>query len=254
MLLIKRSIQLGTDPRLLASCKNGGDYANGKRSQGSRKATKGVFDAIAAAIQEGKTLGEINVMKPGFFMQNKAKIEAYKEWWDLSQYKPQKEWKGIQPLGDGEDRVGVHQLHKWVVENVKVRRKWKQKQLYLWGPRDVGKSTFANMLSKRLRAWIVPSEDWECTYENGKYDICIMDEFCGQKTVQWLNTFLQGGLCPLKRKGSSSFVKEDNPPVVMLSNVSPRDCYKNVVQVRLEALESRLEIIYIGSPFKIKAC
>ena len=79
------------------------------------------------------------------------------------------------------------------------------------------------------------------------YDLVVMDEFKGQKTIQWMNQFLQGSPMPIRKKGSQG-MKYKNLPVVILSNYRLSECYvKAANDGRLSTLECRLEIIEIDS-------
>jgi len=72
-----------------------------------------------------------------------------------------------------------------------------------------------------------------------------MDEFKGQKTLQWMNEFRQGSKMTLRKKGSQ-YLKSKNIPVIILSNYSLSECYpKAANDGRLSTLEARLKVVQV---------
>jgi len=47
---------------------------------------------------------------------------------------------------------------------------------------------------------IPTDEDWFDLYTDPEPQLCFIDEFKGQKKIQWLNEFLQGGPMHIKRR------------------------------------------------------
>lgn len=83
-------------------------------------------------------------------------------------------------------------------------------------------------------------------YEDDRYDLIIFDEFTGQVPIFILNSLLDGSEVRFNVKGGH-VVKRENLPVIILSNFSPRECYKNVDDLVLSTLESRLRIVKVES-------
>ena len=75
-------------------------------------------------------------------------------------------------------------------------------------------------------------------------DLCVLDEFRAQKTVQFLNHFLDGSHMPLRQKGRQT-LKTDNLPCIILSNFSLEECYCNSGVDKLETLRCRLCEVYV---------
>lgn len=94
-------------------------------------------------------------------------------------------------------------------------------------------------------------EDWYDDYEDGCYDIAIMDEFKASKTLTWMNQFLQGHPMHLKKKGVPGYLKRDNLPVIILSNYSPENCYNNVPPSHLDPLMRRLTLVVLDSQINL---
>ena len=77
------------------------------------------------------------------------------------------------------------------------------------------------------------------------YDLAIMDEYHGQKTIAFLNAFLEGVPMKLCRRNLFPLTKKKNIPVIILSNFTPKEVYKNKEDGCLEALLSRLLVVEV---------
>jgi len=64
------------------------------------------------------------------------------------------------------------------------------------------------------------------------------------KTIQELNSWLDGSRMPLRKKGSQS-VKEKNLPIIILSNYSLEGAYSKAPEEKLDTLRCRLEIVEV---------
>ncbi len=237
----------------VAYCIKNDDYVEfGCCAKDKAKKNEGKWDAVASLVRAGGSLKSIDEKFGGFVMQNKNRITEYLAWQNTLNLEPELKWGGV-GNDHGDIRVAIAELREWCVENIQEDRDFKQKQLWLHGPANVGKSRFASSLARYCRTYYLPDEDWYCGYDNDCFDLVILDEFVGGKQVHFLNLFLQGGPMPLKKKGvASSFVKRDNPAVIILSNLSPRGAFINVKDERMEALELRLKVIYIGHDFELE--
>jgi len=113
----------------------------------------------------------------------------------------------------------------------------------------MGKSTLIRNLNNYLSIYYVPRDDGEfCDeYEDGIYDLIVLDEFTNKKTMQWMNQLLDGQTCYLKKKGGQ-ILKKDNLPVIILSNFSLEQNYPRLNESgMLEPLISRLKIVNVQS-------
>lgn len=92
-------------------------------------------------------------------------------------------------------------------------------------------------------------------YEDKDYDLIVMDEFKAQKSITWMNGFVQGGLpFPLNRRYVGTR-KEKNLPVIVLSNYSIRGAYEKVNMFnpeRLDSLEGRFVQINVNKFIDLK--
>lgn len=208
-----------------------------------------VSGEIATAIDEGKQIPEVRLMNNGYFMMHKRKIEEYGAYVDREKRRKDKEaWvpPDLTDLTDSDLEIG-----KWLSENIRQVRPFKAPQLYIHGPKNLGKTSLIGFLERSLSIYHVPlTEDFYDDFDNA-YDLVVIDEFCGQKTIQWMNLFLQGGPMSIRKKGSQ-MLKMTNVPVIILSNFPLRRAYWKAdkdedKQDRLDTLEARLHIVEIDS-------
>lgn len=83
---------------------------------------------------------------------------------------------------------------------------------------------------KFLMIYDVPKNLKFDSYEDGKFDMCMIDEFRGQFTVSFLNEFLQGGRHNLPSRYKQN-EKIDNLPVIILSNERPEVVFHKVLMM-----------------------
>lgn len=193
---------------------------------------------IAKMLMDGKNLAEINEHEPGYVMINKKKLEEYGTW--VRTLKARKEKIEYQPPTlDGLNTEDL-QIAKWITDNIRSSRQFKQQQLFISGERNRGKTSLIEFLERSLSVYHIPhTEDFYDAYDD-EYDLAVLDEFKGQKTLQWMNEFLQGSRMTLRKKGSQH-LKVKNMPVIILSNYSLGECYpKAAMDGRLTTLEARL--------------
>lgn len=202
-------------------------------------------DTIAGMLMEGKSLAEINKESPGYVMINKRKLEEYESWIQVETSKKSKlDW--IPPSLEGLTDANL-QIAKWICSNIRQNRAFKAPQLYIHGPRNLGKTSLVEWLEKSLSVYHMPTTEEFYDLYSDDYDLVVIDEFKGQKTIQWMNQFLQGSPMPIRKKGSQG-MKYKNLPVVILSNYALPEVYvKASCDGRLDTLMCRLEIIEVDS-------
>lgn len=214
---------------------------------------KPMNQSIAELIHEGKTLEEIDADHKGYVMMNKRKIEEYAAWVKMKKSRKEKE-EFVPP--DFTKLTGAHRkIGQWITENVKCQREFKAPQLFIHGPPDHGKSTLIRLLEKSLSVYHIPlSEDFYDSYEDGAYDLAVLDEFRGHKQIQWLNQWLDGQVMSLRKKGSQC-LKTQNIPTIILSNYPLERCYAKAVEDHGEEiiapLRARLREVQVDEFIKI---
>lgn len=194
-----------------------------------KKASKSAI--VAKSLQDGKTIEDVHNEDPGFFLMNKRKIEEYSEWVKRHKNCNKLEWKEFSQSDiDDCDSASDALIAVWLNNNIKKPREFKSKQLYVFGPPNTGKSSLVNKLEKFLRIYHIPrDEDFYDGYENGMYDLAVLDEFKSSKTMQWMNQWLDGQKFYLRQKGKQ-YLKTDNLPTIVLSNYSLEHNYRKLFE------------------------
>ena len=227
-------------------CKDGQYITHGEVPDFAEKAK--IQDTLAKLVlEEGQTYAQLVRREPGYCMLQKRKLEEFIGW-----SKRQKlaealiPWRCLTPKSSSY----VHQaLWTYLRENVLVPRLPRQNQLWLSGLPGVGKSRFLSYLRARLRVYEMPrDEDFYDDYEDGCFDLVVIDEFKSHKKIQFLNAWADGQPLPLRKKGSQA-VKTDNLPLIICSNYSIEECYKD--GVGRDALLSRFTQVFVDSLFVI---
>lgn len=203
---------------------------------------------IAKLILDGSTLDQINTEDPGFFMMNKRKIEEYASYCKV---KKQKEDKQKWVEFSDEQLAGMNssskQVAQWINKNLFKTRPFKAKQLYIYGPPNLGKTTLVRWLENFATVyWMSIQEDFSDGFNEDFHDLIVIDEFRAQKRIQDLNQWLDGSTFTYKVKGRQG-EKRKNLPMIILSNFSLEGAYSNSKDEKLDPLRVRLEIVELES-------
>ncbi len=221
--------------------------------KGKKEAT--ISSQIAGQIKEGRTLQEVDKQFPGYLLLHKSKVEAYLNWQKiLSQRSAKKEWKLI----DLEEvtRPMSREIANWLNQALGEKEEASStptdpnprtlgfQHLWIHGPTGIGKTHLITELSKRgVRVYeIPPDEDWYDQYEDGCYDVAILEEFKAQKRIQWLNKWCDGTPGPLKKR-FTQYVKKQFMPTIVLSNYSIKGCYSKSNDFILASLSRRFLVV-----------
>jgi len=214
-----------------------------------------VFAQLANCLLEGGTFADCIKIDAGQSMLNKRKLEDFEGYCKrVKSVESLLVWRPI--VYDG-NTPELHLLTDWLNRNIKTRRSFREPQLYLSGPPLIGKTTLLMQLSRFLRIYNIPmDEDYYDDWDDGSYDLAVMDEYKGNKPVQWLNRWLDGSMMPLKKKGSQ-YLKRANVATLILSNFTLEECYRAAMErsahflVGLEALRTRLICIHLSERFNL---
>jgi len=225
--------------------KEGNYVAKGVDVEAYKQKGAKLSDKIAGMLDNGKSLVEIKEEERGFFMLNKRKIEEYAAFIDCENQKKTKlAW--VPPSLDGLTDSNK-QIAEWICKNIRQSRIFKAPQLFITGKPNLGKTSLIEWLKKYLSVYPIPMTEEFYDQYSDDYDLVVLDEFKGQKTIQWLNEFLQGSTMNIRKKGSQS-LKKKNLPVIILSNYTLEECYpKANADGRLDSLRARLEIVEVDS-------
>lgn len=205
-------------------------------------------------LRDGKSLAEVDAALPGYVMLHHRRLVEYQAFLiriakpDLLTWLPLTVNALASTHADAE-------IAAWLNSNLFVPRHFKQPQLYLYGPPNTGKTSLYLGLMKYCRVYVMPHENFYDNWDDTAYDLVVLDEFKGQKSISFLNSFLQGAPQCLRVKGAQT-MKRSNPPVMICSNYSPQDAYGGVMMRdsgRVEALVARLTVIEVTTFIKLLA-
>ena len=171
-----------------------------RRGNGTAGKQRKLTDQIAESLQSGSTPVDILKQHPGFYLLSKQKVDSLHSMLLNESRKPSlKPWPA-NLLYRGTSS-STQQLVDWCNLNMNCSRPFKQKQLYLYGPPNSRKTTFLTILREYATSVSIPTEeDWFDLYTVPEPQLCYLDEFKGQKKIQWLNEFIQGGPMLIKRR------------------------------------------------------
>jgi len=204
-------------------------------------------DKVAKMISDGKSIDQVADEESGFFMMNKRKIEEYDSWVKVKKAKESLQpWLEFTPEQVEGMNSCSQEIALWLNENIQKPRKFKQAQLYIYGARNLGKTTLIRWLESFVCVYWMPRlEEFYDSYNEDFHSLVVLDEFKAHKSVEFLNSWLEGSTLPLRKKGSQG-EKRKNLPTIILSNYSLNQCYPKMAEMgRLDTLECRLKIIEI---------
>lgn len=225
----------------------------GIRADAERRGKKPrVWDEIGNDVTAGKSVKEIVLKAPRLF-EHLRRIEdavAQHALWSIPE-KPT--FHGLQVAPCAILRIGVDTVVNWVNSNVKCARAFKQKQLYLSGPPNCGKTSLISTISQYVNVYFAPYDgEWFDDYSDD-YDLIVFDEFRGQYTIQFLNRLLEGSVCPLRRRGKAPVLKKKNTPCMFLSNYQPHQVYTKASAEKVDAFIVRLETVVVSEFISVEA-
>lgn len=122
-------------------------------------------------------------------------------------------------------------------------RPLRTKNLYLYSPPGCGKTTLCHILSRSLKTYFPSTGEKYFDGLENDHDLIVFDEFCGGQPLSLMNQILDGQECILPQR-YQCLRKTKNIPVIILSNVSPFECYKKAQRVRVDAFVDRLKVLY----------
>ncbi len=210
---------------------------------------------IATKMVNGATLASLNLTDPGYVMLNLKKLKDYQSLLlILSMKKAVKKWVPIDSLDQDtpEESIIADWLNTSLVSGpgasdlVQINAKpLVMKHLWLTGSTGIGKSHMVLKLAQLgVRFYQIPKdEDYYDLYEDGAYDLALLDEYRSHKTIQWLNQWTDGTPMLLKQKGSAAYIKKQPMHTLILSNYSIEEAYCKSSEDKLETLHRRFDVV-----------
>lgn len=201
------------------------------------------FGTMAELVRAGVSLPDLSAQHPGFMLQHLSKVQAYAAFQEACVQPMVLDWPPDMTVAQT-TLLNVPELliYTWITTQVQGTpvRPFGTPQLMVIGPTGIGKTTLLMHLSKLLRIYWVPmGESFYDGYRDEAYDIIVFDEYRSQKTIQFMNSFVQGSPMTLRVKGGQ-VMKRKNLPVIVLSNYEPHQAYSNVQRDSPEVLKSYL--------------
>lgn len=203
-----------------------------EKGEAPTAAKQKISQQVAEGVANGLSLDQLDEMDRGYMMLNMKRIESYMSY--HSKKKARLEEKRPPLI-----------YHKWghAIE-FGMPREHKQKQYWIYGPPNTGKTTFIlNIFTEGFKGFQIP-ENNDFSGWDDNYDFSYIDEFNGQLTIQFLNLWLEGVPMHLNTKGGSSR-KTKNIPTFIISNLPPDRVYWKVSQEILDTLLVRINVIKI---------
>lgn len=221
-----------------------------------KKSTKASL--MIREIQKGSTIDDLDDLFPEYMMMNVQKVVAYMSYLEVK--KKRRDFAAAQLI-----KVNVSSaegflspwnmlIASWLTKNLRQDRVHRQKQLWIQSPPEMGKTSLLMWLERTFKLSIYywpKDEKWWDTYSDGAYDLIIIDEFHGQKSITELNQILSGDPISLSRRNMPYVMKRNNLPVIILSNFTPDQCFHKCTAQQLAPLNSRLEVIMCDGPIRI---
>ena len=220
---------------------------------------KTMQDKVAKMVERGKTDKEIFDLHPGAFLRMQRQITSLRQkvqvWTHLKQVAmnplQMRYLRGLKSTPSGTA------IYKWIKLRLYRRRPMKLKDPHLWikGESNLGKTTLWTWLDKHLKIYEIPlDENFYDFFPTSHWDCAVIDEFKGQKTIQWLNRWLDGSRMTLRVKGAQA-LKTNMIPTIILSNFSPEECYPQLAisnPERIQLLHNRVTFVELTSKILIK--
>ncbi len=222
----------------------------------SKQSKKGLtFEWLALQMREGKSIEELDEERPAIVLENLRKIQDYAQFLKRKKRKVSGlnliPWTPIDVLTLLPD---FRTMGNWINKNLGSPRIFKQRQLWIYGATNLGKTSLVMHLMKFFRIYYVPLDTNNLDdYEDDEYDLIVFDEYKGQKSITWMNAFVQGNHFPIHRRYHST-LKIKNLPVIVLSNYCIEEAYSKVNLInpyRLDSLRARFQVIEVTKFIKI---
>jgi len=208
------------------------------KAKEQKKSTKS--DLVSQRILKGESPDDLMQDHPGFFLMHGQQIQRF-----ANVVQQATETKALRLrfkhlacfVGDG--HMENQRIAGWFNDHVIRKHEFRAKNLWVWGPTQIGKTTLAEQLRDNgVNTYVV---DYSTHFYDGisnDTQLVVYDEFKAQRTITELNKLSDGSRCRLDIKGGS-FQLQRPLPVLVLSNFSIDQVYPHVEKNWLDTLKSR---------------
>ena len=235
--------------------------ASVKHVDSCRKKTK--RDDIATKIIEEDYSKPYNIAKeePGYFMERSKQVQDFMEYVHEAREADKKKntkWTVLQETKEwGPSWLKVI---RWL--NFMIRQPshhiGRPRHLFVHGNTRLGKTTrLINPLKERLHCYMLTKDELQNMPWRDDYDLCIMDDFKGQKSIIWMNEFLGSKNMLMRVPGGTHMRKTRIVPTIVISNFPLARCYPlmaNSDDESFNALKDRfieVELTQQGNSFNV---
>ena len=121
--------------------------------------------------------------------------------------------------------LAYRQIRHWLQNNILKPRFDKQKQLWIKGPTNCGKTSLRKQLQKYLRTYeIVAGTQYWDGYSDS-VDLIYAEEYKGCLPLTVLNAVAEGASTSVIQKYKPPYEKSKNIPMIIFSNYTPEEAY-----------------------------
>lgn len=202
-------------------------------------------DTVAKMIIEGKSILECFQAEPGYVGFNLQKTQYLEQWYKtVNKPPPQLDpWQELD-LGQYQLNSPEYDIALWLNTNLFVEREARTPHLMLVGPTQIGKSYLIRCLKNFCRVYKCPNKGpYYSQWDDSKFDLIHIEELHAGWPISELLMFLDGQEMDLKVHGGFNR-KTKNVPIIITTNQTFRQSYKNVPDDTLEALSTRVLYVY----------
>lgn len=206
---------------------------------------------VEKLLLEGGEIPDIIETVPGFTLMHLKAIQEFQRIIESQARIQERErkkaaWKHSTIRGEG--YLGEI-VTDWIRTNLYQERARRQKQLYIYGETEMGKSTLIEQhLINFLSVYIMSTEEYQDDYNDNDYDLMVIDDFDGNPSLNTMLKIAGGDTMKLKRKGLPAYTKSRAMPLIVISNTPLDMIYPNISDALKAALKSRFEEIRFNTP------
>jgi len=203
---------------------------------------------LAESIVGGQSLRDAILSDPAFALLHLKQIKAF--YAEMDSINMEKKLTGYKEITW---RVGwpkcVLDIGIWLNANLSIgnpslHRPLGKPQLYIHGRTAMGKTHLITQLSTMVKTYCCTSSEHFFDGLDATYNLIVFDEFHGQQTATFMNQILDGQPMVIPQKGCQYF-KKNNPPVIILSNYPPHECYPNLYNDHRDAYDAFLRRLVV---------